>query len=106
MSLVSVKSLQSLSSGSDTRPAQVRVRLKIPKHYRNDPILSTLVNQHQITIVILSALSCLRYLVCVILSALSCLRCWPPIAAKAAGLISKCRAPKDNSQRLFSTSTT
>ena len=92
MSLVSVKSLQSLSSGSDTRPAQVRVRLKIPNHYRNDPILSTLVNQHQITINILSALSCLR--------------CWPPIAAKAAGLISKCRAPKDNSQRLFSTSTT
>jgi ABC-type methionine transport system ATPase subunit len=66
MSLVSVKSLQSLSSRSDTRPAQVRVRLKIPKHYRNDPILSTLVNQHQITINILSALSCLRYLVCVV----------------------------------------
>ena len=56
MSLVSVKSLQSLPPGSDTRPAQVRVRLKIPKHYRNDPILSTLVNQHQITINILSAL--------------------------------------------------
>jgi len=52
----SIQRLQTLQQAGDHRPTQLRLQLKIPHHYRNDPILSTLAHQYQLHINILTAL--------------------------------------------------
>jgi hypothetical protein len=40
----------------DTRPTQTRIRIRIPKSYHEEPVISRLVSQHGLTVNIAAAL--------------------------------------------------
>lgn len=40
----------------DPRHAQTRIRIRIPKQYHEEPIISSLITQHQLTVTITAAL--------------------------------------------------
>ncbi|MDX2097246.1 MAG: NIL domain-containing protein [Leptolyngbyaceae cyanobacterium bins.59] len=41
---------------NDTRLTQIRVRLRVPKHYRQQPVISRLVSEYHLTVNIAAAL--------------------------------------------------
>lgn len=44
------------SSQAEKRPATTRIRIRIPKHLREEPVISHLISQHSITVNIAAAL--------------------------------------------------
>lgn len=46
----------SIISTSDQRPTVTRIRLRIPKNYHQEPVISRLVSDYQLTVNIVSAL--------------------------------------------------
>ncbi len=46
----------SIISNSDQRPTVTRIRLRIPKNYHQEPIISRLVSDYHLTVNIVSAL--------------------------------------------------
>lgn len=40
----------------DLRPTQTRLRVKIPKHYHHEPVISRLISEHGLTVNIVGAL--------------------------------------------------
>jgi ABC-type methionine transport system ATPase subunit len=46
----------SLSSTDDQRRTRTRIRVKIPKQYHQEPVISTLISQYELTINIKAAL--------------------------------------------------
>jgi ABC-type methionine transport system ATPase subunit len=41
---------------TDDRPTQKRIRLRIPKHYHQEPVISELVSRHHLTVNITAAI--------------------------------------------------
>jgi ABC-type methionine transport system ATPase subunit len=41
---------------TDTRPTQKRIRIRIPKHYHQEPVISHLVSEYQVTVNIMAAI--------------------------------------------------
>ncbi|MBD2182785.1 MULTISPECIES: NIL domain-containing protein [Oscillatoriophycideae] len=50
------KELDLPTSPDDNRHTQVRIRVRIPKHYHEEPIISQLISQHGVTVNIAAAL--------------------------------------------------
>ncbi len=50
------KSAPSTTGHEDNRPTKMRVRIRIPKEYQEDPIISRLVSHHGVTVNIAAAL--------------------------------------------------
>ena len=50
------KPAQSTTEHEDNRPTKMRVRIRIPKEYQEDPIISRLVSHHGVTVNIAAAL--------------------------------------------------
>jgi hypothetical protein len=47
---------QNIDSLGTNRPTQTRIRIRIPKHYNDEPIISRLVSHHGLTVNIAAAL--------------------------------------------------
>ena len=45
-----------LNNEDDSRPTQTRVRIRIPKNYHDEPVLSRLISHHGLTVNITGAL--------------------------------------------------
>lgn len=54
--LTSLKTSSALSSQNNDRKTQVRIRLRIPKRYQQEPIISNLISQYGLTVNIAAAL--------------------------------------------------
>lgn len=52
----SLEPAESTPQGQDHRPTKTRIRLRIPKHYYGDPVISRLVSHYGITVNIAAAL--------------------------------------------------
>ena len=50
------KPAQSTTGNEDNRPTKMRVRIRIPKEYQEEPIISRLVSHHGVTVNIAAAL--------------------------------------------------
>jgi ABC-type methionine transport system ATPase subunit len=57
--MVSTRSFQlppELNQSDDTRHTEIRIRIRIPKQYHQEPVISHLITQHGLTVTIMAAL--------------------------------------------------